>query len=50
VWIEEKQFQKKHFQVQDLASCSYEKSCKVTCLVANGILKLKNSQRKTIRG
>jgi hypothetical protein len=48
--IEEKQFYKKHFQAQDSISYSHEKSCKATVLIAKGILKLNDSQRKTLEG
>jgi hypothetical protein len=48
--IKEKQFQKKHFSAQDLTFYSHENLAKQLVLVAKGILKLDDSQRKTLRG
>jgi hypothetical protein len=48
--IKEKQSQKNNFPTQDLIFCSHEELTKQLDLVAKGILKLNDPQRKAIGG
>jgi hypothetical protein len=49
-WIEERQFQKKHFLAQDSIFIRTENLAKQLVLVAKGIFKLDVSQGKTLGG
>jgi hypothetical protein len=48
-WIEEKQFQKKHFQAQDSTSCFDEKPCKAICLGCKGHSQARRLSKKDSR-
>jgi hypothetical protein len=50
VWIKEKQSQKKNYQAQDSTFVLAKNLTKQLVLVAKGILKFGNSQRKTLGG